>query len=166
VGDQILAPVWTSYGGRLVYQRFDVSEHLVVGSNTIEIDVAEGWYCGKLGWRGGRRNVYGDSISLIAMLAVRDGCGEERILGTDESWKWAYGLVESSELCYGEMYDFNAQLSEKSTWNEVKCQRITDNLVAPDGPPVGKIQEYVPRKILKRPLGKMIVDLRQNMVGW
>jgi alpha-L-rhamnosidase len=160
-----LAPGWTSYGDRLVYQTFDVSEHLVVGSNTIEVGVAEGWYCGKLGWHGGRRNIYGDSIRLIAMLAPRDGSGEERILGTDESWKWAYGQVVSSELDDGEMYDFNAQLSEKSTWNEVKCQRITDNLVAPDGPPVRKTQDFVSMKILRRPLGKMVVDLGQNMVG-
>ena len=97
--------------------------------------------------------------------AAINGSGEERILGTDESWKWAYGPVESSELYYGEMYDFNAQLSEKLTWNEVKCQRITDNLVAPDGPPVGKTQDFVSRKILRTPLGKMVVDLGQNMVG-
>jgi alpha-L-rhamnosidase len=49
VGDHIPAPVWTSYGHRLVYQTFDISEHLVVGSNTMEVDVTEGWYRGKLG---------------------------------------------------------------------------------------------------------------------
>jgi alpha-L-rhamnosidase len=49
VGDHILAPGWTSYGHWLVYQTFDFSEHLVVGSNTMEVDVTEGWYFGKLG---------------------------------------------------------------------------------------------------------------------
>jgi alpha-L-rhamnosidase len=38
----------TSYGDRLVYQTSDVSEHQVVGSNIIEVGVAEGWYYGKL----------------------------------------------------------------------------------------------------------------------
>jgi alpha-L-rhamnosidase len=146
VGDHILAPGRTSYGHRLVYQTFDVSEHLVVGSNTIEVNVAEGWHCGKLGWHGGRRNIYGDSIGLIAMLALRDGSGEVRILGTDESWKLAYGPVVSSELYDGEMCDLNAQLSEKSTWDEVKCQRITDNIVAPDGPPLRKHRNLCGRR--------------------
>jgi alpha-L-rhamnosidase len=166
VGDHILAPGWTSYGHRLVYQTFDVLAHFTAGRNLIEVDVGEGWYCGKLGWHGGRRNIYGDSMGLIAMLVLKDESGEERILGTDESWNWAYGPVVSSELYDGEKYDFNLQLSETSTWNGVKSQRITDNLVAPDGPPVRKTQEIVPKEILKSPSGKTVVDLGQNMVGW
>jgi alpha-L-rhamnosidase len=57
-------------------------------------------------------------------------------------------------------------LSEGLTWNEVKSQPLSDNLVAPDGPPVRKTQEIVPKEILASPSSKMIVDIGQNMVGW
>ncbi|KAE9365400.1 glycoside hydrolase family 78 protein [Stipitochalara longipes BDJ] len=166
VGDHVLAPGWTSYGHRLVYQTFDVSEHLVVGANSIQVSVAEGWYCGKLGWHGGRKNLYGDSVGLIAMLVLQDEGGKETICGTDDAWKWAYGPVISAGLYDGEIYDFNAQLSESSTWNEVKSKPISNNLVAPDGPPVRRTREILPKEILKSPSGKTIVDLGQNMVGW
>ena len=100
------------------------------------------------------------------MLAFQNEGGEKNICGTDEDWKWAYGPVISSELYDGETYDFNAQLSESTIWYEVKIQPVSDNLVAPDGPPVRKTQEIVPIGILKSPSGKTIVDLGQNMVGW
>lgn len=166
VGDHVLAPGWTSYSHRLAYQTFDVSDLLVVGSNTIHVDVAEGWYAGKLGWNGGRRNIYGDSVGLIAMLVVQYEEGGKIVYGTDEAWKWTHGPVISSELYDGETYDLNAQLSKNSAWNPVKYQPVRDNLVAPDGPPVRKTQEIVPKEILKSPSGKTIVDLGQNMVGW
>jgi alpha-L-rhamnosidase len=166
VGNHVLAPGWTSYKHRVAYQTFDVTGYLAAGENVLEINVAEGWYCGRLGWQGGRRNIYGNSIGLIAMLAFQNEGGEKNICGTDENWKWAYGPLFSSELYDGETYDFNAELSESTVWHEVKSQPISDNLVAPDGPPVRKTQEIVPIGIFKSPSGKTIVDLGQNMVGW
>src|SRR5262249_51830246 len=41
-----------------------------------------------------------------------------------------------------------------------------DTLVAPAGPPVRRIQELKPIKILKTPNGETVADMGQNMVGW
>jgi alpha-L-rhamnosidase len=41
-----------------------------------------------------------------------------------------------------------------------------DNLIAPEGPPVRRIEELTPVKILSSPSGQTIVDMGQNMVGW
>jgi alpha-L-rhamnosidase len=60
---------------------------MVVGNNVVEVGMAERWYCGKLGWHGGRQNIYGDSIGLIAMLILQYEGGEKIICGTDEAWK-------------------------------------------------------------------------------
>ena len=39
-------------------------------------------------------------------------------------------------------------------------------LIAPAGPPVRKIEEVRPVKILKTPAGETVVDMGQNMVGY
>jgi alpha-L-rhamnosidase len=41
-----------------------------------------------------------------------------------------------------------------------------DNLIAPEGPPVRRIEELTPIKILTSPSGQTIADMGQNMVGW
>src|SRR5512147_581784 len=38
-------------------------------------------------------------------------------------------------------------------------------LIAPAGPPVRKIEEVKPVKVLKTPAGETVVDMGQNMVG-
>jgi alpha-L-rhamnosidase len=82
MGDHILVPGWTSYSHRLPYQKFDVSGSLVVGNNAIEVGVAEGWYCGKLGWHDGRKNICGNCIGLIAILVLAEEGGEKIICET------------------------------------------------------------------------------------
>lgn len=60
IGDHILAPGWTVYNEELTFQTFDVTEYLKAGEdghNTIGVSVAEGWYCGRLGFLGGRHNI-------------------------------------------------------------------------------------------------------------
>ena len=41
-----------------------------------------------------------------------------------------------------------------------------DNLIAPAGPPIRKVEEITPIKILRTPRGETVVDMGQNMVGW
>src|SRR5690606_38613342 len=75
VGDSVLAPGWTSYDDRLVYETFDVTELLRVGPNAIGITVAEGWYRGRIGFDGGRREIYGGRIGPIAQLELQGADG-------------------------------------------------------------------------------------------
>lgn len=51
-----MAPGWTSYRYRLGYTALDVGK-LLLGDqvNVIATEVGEGWYAGKLGFRGGSR---------------------------------------------------------------------------------------------------------------
>src|SRR5262249_42133282 len=41
-----------------------------------------------------------------------------------------------------------------------------DDLVAPAGPPVRRIEELKPVRVFKTPSGDTVADLGQNMVGW
>ena len=68
VGDQVLAPGWTSYNHRLRYQTFDVTSRLRGGANAIGAILGDGWYRGRIGFGDGRRNIYGKKPALLAQL--------------------------------------------------------------------------------------------------
>ena len=74
VGDQVLAPGWTSYGHRLRYQTYDVTGLVREGGNDLEVLLGNGWYRGRLGWDG-RHAHYGDRLALLAQLEVTTRMG-------------------------------------------------------------------------------------------
>ncbi len=47
VGDEVLAPGWTSYHHRLRYQTFDVTDLVAEGDNVLGATLADGWYRGR-----------------------------------------------------------------------------------------------------------------------
>lgn len=139
----------------------------------ITAQVAEGWFCGRLGFLGGRRNVWGDTIGLVAKLVIQTA-GETIVINSDAEWKYSTGSLTSSEIYDGEVCDLNLepigwQLPdfEDATWSKVKTLPLpSSELVAPDGPPVRKIEEIKAVSILSTPSGKTVVDFGQNLVGW
>src|SRR6201999_732078 len=70
VGDDALAPGWTSYHRRLRCQAYDVTGLLRPGANVIGFQVADGWWRGRLGFVPGARDTYGTSLGLLAQLEV------------------------------------------------------------------------------------------------
>jgi alpha-L-rhamnosidase len=174
VGDQVLTPGWTSYNKRLQYQTYDVTSLLKPGSNAVGVELGNGWYRGDLaGWIG-RRNVYGDRVALLLQLDVTYADGRTETVGTDGSWKASTGPILMSEIYHGETYDARLEKPGWATsgfddhaWSAVEVvDGRKDDLVAPAGPPVRRIQELKPVRILKTPAGETVVDMGQNMVGW
>jgi alpha-L-rhamnosidase len=173
VGDQLFTPGWTSYRKRLQYQTYDITAQLRQGENVIGVILGDGWYRGYLGWRD-RRNTYGERLAALVQLQITFTDGSTQTVSTDESWRASTGPILSSDIYMGETYD--ARLEKKgwsapgydaSGWRGV---RILDHskeiLIAPEGPPVRRIEEIRPVKILRTPAGDTVVDMGQNMVGW
>ena len=69
------APGWTSYGTRLRCHTYDVTGMLRPVTNAIGAWLDDGWYRGKLGFHGGARNLYGDSLTLLAQLEIEHANG-------------------------------------------------------------------------------------------
>src|SRR6185295_7318792 len=113
IGDHVLAPGWTSYSHRLRYQTFDVTEMLREGANTLGAMLGDGWYRGRLAFGGGRRNIYGDRLALLAQLEIQYADGTTARISTDETWRAATGPILASDIYDGETYD--ARL-ERSGW--------------------------------------------------
>jgi len=174
VGNYVLAPGWTSYHHRLCYQTFDVTDLLQEGRNTMGAILGDGWYRGRLGFLGGRRNNYGDRLALLAQLEIEYADGTSDRIVTDTSWRAATGPILGNDIYDGEEYD--ARL-ERPGWSEPGYHddgwlgvRILDRdlstLVTPTGPPARRIEQVAPSAILTSPSGRIIVDFGQNLVGW
>src|SRR6266446_6653290 len=173
VGDQVFTPGWTSYNKRLQYQTYDVTSLVKSGDNALGVMLGNGWYRGFLAWQD-RRNIYGDRLALLCQIKISYKDGREEIVGSDGSWKAATGPILMSEIYHGETYD--ARL-EKPGWTKAGFAdgqwpgvRVAsypkDNLIAPVGPPVRRIEELKPIKVFKTPAGETVADMGQNMVGW
>ncbi|MDQ2665698.1 MAG: glycoside hydrolase family 78 protein [Gemmatimonadota bacterium] len=173
VGDQMLAPGWTSYDKRLEYQSYDVTDLVKRGRNAVGVTLGDGWYRGRLAWET-RRNTYGKQVALLAQVVVTYADGHQQVIGTDGSWKASTGPILDSDIYNGETYD--ARLERKgwtdagfadANWVPVKTiEHAKDILISPAGPPIRRIEELVPIKIIRTPAGEIVADMGQNMVGW
>ncbi|MDQ2921730.1 MAG: glycoside hydrolase family 78 protein, partial [Acidobacteriota bacterium] len=173
VGDQLFTPGWTSYNKRLQYQTYDITSLLRSGENAVGVVLSDGWYRGNIGFSG-QRNFYGERLALLMQIQIRYEDGHQEIVGTNPSWKTSTGPILMSEIYHGETYDARLKKSGWSSpdyidkdWAGVKVvTHRKDTLVAPAGPPVRKIEEIRPIKIIRTPGGETVVDMGQNMVGW
>jgi alpha-L-rhamnosidase len=173
VGDHILAPGWTSYPSRLLYQTFDVTNLLQPGRNILGAILGDGWYRGRLGFGGGRRNIYGDRRALLAQLELSYADGRIERIVTDHGWRAATGPILTSDLYDGETYDARLERSgwslpdyDDRDWAPVQAvERDLATLVAPSSPPVRRIEVLAPVAILTSPTGRTILDFGQNLVG-
>jgi alpha-L-rhamnosidase len=173
VGDHVLDPGWTSYHHRLRYQTFDVTSLLHEGRNAIGAILGDGWYRGRFGFDGGRRNIYGDRLALLAQLEITYANGTMEQIVTDETWRAARGPILASDIYDGETYDARRELPgwlsagyDDRDWVGVRALDWDfTTLVAPNGPPVRRTQLLEPLAITTSPSGRIIVDFGQNLVG-
>lgn len=173
VGDDTLSPGWTVYGQRLRYYTYDVTELVGPGANAVGAWLGDGWYRGRLGWRGGFRNLYGYDQSFLGQLELTYADGSREVVATDSSWTSAPSPILHSGLYDGEDYDAREEQPgwstadfDDSTWEGVQERhRDPATLVAPTAPPVRATEELRPVEVLTGPSGSRILDFGQNLVG-
>ena len=173
VGDDAMSPGWTVYPKRLRYYTYDVTSYVRAGANAIGAWLGDGWYRGRLGWRGGFRNLFGDDLSFIGQLEVRFADGRVRTIATDGEWSASPSPIVRTGNYDGERYDAREEQPgwslpgfDEHGWTPVGVrQRDTATLVAPTGPPVRCVEEIPVAKVLTSPSGRQILDFGQNLVG-
>lgn len=170
VGDDQMAPGWTSYHHHLCYQTYEVTALLRPGENVLGAHVGAGWYKGMMGFILERNN-YGDRTALLAQLTVRYEDGTQDVLATDESWLGCNSPVTFAEIYDGERYD--ARLEQPGwdapgfapTIGETRCLKnpkpvrdcLTQSISAEEKEAQRQIAAaYQPSDLLWRPVG--VVD--------
>jgi alpha-L-rhamnosidase len=142
VGDDTLCPGWTSYHRRLRVHAYDVTRLIRPGANAIGVQVADGWWRGRLGFVPGAVDTYGTSLGLLAQLEVTGAHGTRTVLGTDGAWRCAAGPVLAGDLYDGECYDATRERPgwsrpgfDDTGWEPVRLGQLDPGvLVMPDGP--------------------------------
>lgn len=167
VGDEFMAPGWTSYTKRTQYQTYDVTPGLNEGANGIGITLANGWYA----WE--HRKSYGDRWAALLQLHVVYKDGTEEIIVTDSTWKASTGPIRYSEIYHGETYDARLERRgwseagfDDSAWAAVETLNLPlSALVAQENWPSRVAEVLRPVSLIHTPKGETVLDMGQNMVG-
>ncbi len=175
IGDAHFAPGWTDYTKRIQYQTYDVTELLQTGENAVGAMVADGWYCGYIGFDG-KRAYYGKQPQFLAQIVLEYADGSREMLGTDDQWRGSWGPILTSDMLMGETYDARREMPgwdtaafEASSWRSVQLEAEHDPAilrVAQVDPPVRVTEELKAIGMTEPQPGSYLFDLGQNMVGW
>ena len=172
VGDHVLDPAQTDYGKRVFYVTHDVSDSVQNGINAIGVMLGNGWFNQDRVW--GECGLSYGKPRLLAELHIRFADGTDRILGTDESWKWAPGPITDNNIYAGETYDARREQAE---WNSPGFDDSgwarTAIVPEPGGrlqrqemPPIRTVEELQPAEVSEVVPGRYVVDMGQNFAGW
>ncbi|HEY1924772.1 MAG TPA: family 78 glycoside hydrolase catalytic domain [Candidatus Acidoferrum sp.] len=135
VGAEILAPGWTDFREKVVYQAYDVSDLVQPGQNAIGALLAPGWYSTPLQWlrEGNNYGATPPAVRVQMRIEYRDGSVDEIL--SDDSWRADSSAIRSAEIYDGETYDAR------------KVQKGWDTAGFADGAwrPVEVIQPNVPK---------------------
>ncbi|WP_232666140.1 family 78 glycoside hydrolase catalytic domain [Pseudonocardia sp. TRM90224] len=167
VGDEHLAPGWTSYPNRLAFRTHDVTALVAEGTNTIDVLLGNGWFRGRLGFTGLRAR-YGDRLAALAQLEVTHADGTVTTYGTGPDWSASPSGVLADDLYDGQITDLRLRDDAPRDTVEVVAAEpaVLSRLVAPEDPPVRTVAVVPAVAVTCSPSGKQLVDFGENVVGW
>jgi alpha-L-rhamnosidase len=173
--DDILAPGFTDYEKRVLFQAYDVTALVRRGDNVIGAMVGGGWCTAGLGGRLGACGAEPPRVMVQLEVTLADGSLHKVI--TDMSWRSHAGPIQSAHLYDGESYDARLELRGWDTpagaahgdaWAPVQQydRQKERDLVADPGPATRVTQDLKTAKVTEPRKGVYVFDLGQNIVGW
>lgn len=176
ITDRRLMPGWTQYDRRVLKQSFDVTKFVKEGTNTLAALVGRGWFAGMIssvglnpeecGWRR--------HPAFWAELKIEHKDGTREVIGTDKRWRSAYlspALLEN-DLYLGEEYDasfddvkWKLPLPVGETGGDVIVTSWPGAIEPDDSRGVRATAVLKPKKIVRKPSGKIVLDYGENFSG-
>lgn len=173
IGDAELAPGWTEYHQRLQYQTYDVTGSLRAGANVIAAVVADGWWCGYLGFDPHRpARHYGNRPAYLAQLVVDFADGSQQVVATGDNWTEHPGAIRAADLLMGQFVDarqdrpgWDTPIRDASFPPVAVVDTDLGPLVAEPDHPIRVTIELPAVAVHRREPGRFVVDFGQNLVG-
>jgi alpha-L-rhamnosidase len=172
-GQNVLAPGYTDYDKRVLFQTYDVTSLVRRGENVIGAVVAGGWCTIAL---AGRQGACGsEPPRVLVQLEVKLADGNLHTVTTDQSWKSHAGPTTEVHLRDGESYDARLEMPGWDTsgfddrdWGPVQQydKKTERDLVADPGTPIHLAEEVRSVKISEPRKGVHLFDLGQSITGW
>jgi alpha-L-rhamnosidase len=172
VGSDFLAPGWTNYEKRSLYNAFDVTKGLQSGENVIGAIVGTGFrYINRERYR---KMVIAEAfpmLRLILMVHYTDGSVQE--IKTDDTWKTAPSPITFSSIYGGEDYDANLETPawaskdfSASLWKDVKVvEGPHGKMSIQNDYPLRVMETFDVKQIKSLGRNKFLYDFGQNASG-
>ncbi|MBQ8625700.1 MAG: family 78 glycoside hydrolase catalytic domain [Agathobacter sp.] len=170
ISERYFTPGYTQYDKRVLYNEYDVTEHLKKNIGEVcqlRTELSGGWYAGRLGLCL-KRNRFGAKRAFIMELHVTYVDGETEIIATDESWQVTTdGPRSFADFFDGEVYDARKEEIPASSWEQVTRYEgpLPERIEAEDGVPVLRHECIRPKRIWKSDDGEVLIDFGRNMAG-
>jgi alpha-L-rhamnosidase len=170
--DAFLAPGWTYFDKRVLYNCYDISEKLVRGHNAIGVIVGNGFYYIN-------RERYFKIVSAFGMpkmicclkIIYTDGSVENIV--SDASWKTAASPITFSSIYGGEDYDARLERPGWDTpsfidtgWKQIQLVKAPLGKLLPEQDYPVKLLDSFPVRKIQHPVDSVyIYDFGQNTSG-
>jgi alpha-L-rhamnosidase len=173
VGDQLLAPGWTDYRSRVVYQVYDVTAEVKTGENAIGAYLAPGWYSTPLEWLDQPYNYGNTQPALRAQLRLEHADGSVEWIATDQTWKADVAPILKAELYNGETYDarreqqgWNTPGFSDARWTAAQFVQAPNLAIIDQNFQPIRVERVLSAKTLTSPQpGVYVFDFGQNLAG-
>jgi len=169
VTDEVLCTPFTQYDKRVIYQVYDVTGLLVMGENVLAAHVGNGFYNNNMYTWNDVLTAWKDVPKLFAHLTLTFASGEQEIIRTDRSWKWADGPSIYNHMRQGEICDaslrqpgYDTAGFDDAAWKKAAIAHEPGGAMeTTDMPPIKVIRTLQPVKIAED-----IYDFGENISGW
>ncbi|MBT7304862.1 MAG: family 78 glycoside hydrolase catalytic domain [Victivallales bacterium] len=175
VGNLALAPRFTTYTKRVLYQTFDVTAQVKEGPNALGLMLGNGFYNqhARAAWdmdRAPWRNM----PCAILMLRLEMADGTTRTVVTDENWQAIQGPYLYDCIRNGIVYDperlpngWDRVGFGETGWQKAGLRPAPKGQLRADrGLPVRVTHEFAPVKIEAKGEGRWLLDGGRNIAGW
>ncbi len=178
VGDQPLAPEWTTYSKRVQVQTYDVTAQVRAGQNVLAATLGNGWYCG--GWQNWKyklMSMYGTEPYFLAQLEIECADGTRQQVVTDATWRGTLdGPLRFAGIYEGSTYDATKELPgwDRPDYNDAAwapaqpapADLKVGQLVWQRNEPIRRTREIKPVAVNEVKPGVYVFAFDQNIVGW
>lgn len=175
ITDDYFNPGSTQYNKTHLYDTFNITNLLHSGNNTIDVQLAEGWWCGGSTYIGENWNFFGDRPSFIAKFIVEYTDGNIATFVTEpNTWLCSTdGPVVEGSFFQGEIFDSRkkpswhpaAEISTDTTANPNIGAWNNLNLRPSFGTRVCAVDTIEAISMSEPRPGVYVYDMGQNMAG-
>ncbi|WP_299012555.1 family 78 glycoside hydrolase catalytic domain [uncultured Polaribacter sp.] len=173
VSDDAMSPGFTTYDKRIETLTYDVTNLIASGQNTIGVELASGWYSGRLLWN---TTPWNNSVSpkVLCQLELTMKDGTKKVILSDKTWKGTTnGPLQFAEIYDGEIYNANLVMPDWTTnnfddkkWTNVEVENLDNKVnLEPKRHTAVKAKIELTSKEITKKDGAVIFDFNQNMVG-
>jgi alpha-L-rhamnosidase len=178
LGDCTLAPLWTPYGKRVLFDTHDVTGSLRQGGNVLTVTLGNGWFnplpLRMWGRINPRASLTVGHPCLRAKLEIVFADSTSSTVASDASWKVAEGPLLRNSLYLGEVYDARKETAgwlqpdfNDSAWHTAARATGPAGELQPRGaaPRIGLREMWPAVKVTEPQPRVFVVDLGRNFAG-